>query len=66
MRLWIVLIHDLDSIVKYKIPNITMLTDSESLFNVMVKSAATTKHRLLIDVKVNIEAFEKNDMSNIG
>lgn len=56
--------HDMKDIAGYSIP-ITTLIDSESLFELIVKSTSTTKERLMTDVRATHEAFQ-NEMSDIG
>lgn len=57
--------HDINDIVGYIIP-FTMLTDSESHFNVIARSTTTTEKRLMIHVRATREAFENNEISDIG
>lgn len=45
---------------------ITILTDSESLLKIMVKSTTTTKKRLIIDIRAAKEAFKNSEISSIG
>lgn len=49
---------------KYKI-SITMLTDCESLFKVIVKSTATTERRQMFGVRAMRHTFDEDDISNI-
>ena len=57
--------HDLRNIISKDIP-LTLVTDSESLFKVIVKSTTTTERRLMIDVKVAREAYARHDISDVG
>lgn len=43
-----------------------MLTDSESLFKVIVKSSTTTEKRLMVDIQAAWEALENNEISDFG
>lgn len=45
---------------------IAILTDSHSLFNVMVKSTTTTEKRLMIDIEAAREAYARGEVSNVG
>ena len=60
----IVLQHDLKKILK-KTLKIKTLTDSEALFNVMIKNANTTEKRLMIDIKAAREAFNDGIIEHI-
>lgn len=57
--------HDLQRITGRKIP-ITMLTDSQSLFNVIVKASSTTERRLMIDIRATREAYMRGEISDVG
>lgn len=43
-----------------------MLTDSESLFKVIVKSSTATEKRLMVDIQAAWEALETNEISHVG
>lgn len=45
---------------------LTMLTDSMSLFKVMVNSSITTEKRLMIDIAAARQAYERSDIYFIG
>ena len=48
-----------------KIP-LSMFTDSESLFKVIIKSSTTTEKKLIIDVKAAPGAYDRAEISDIG
>lgn len=60
-----ILKHDLKKIMGTKLP-IKLLTDSGSLFKIMLRSTTTTGKRLIIGVRATREAFESEELSNIG
>ena len=60
-----VLPRDIEQVLGKRIP-ITMLTDSQSLFDIITKSSYSTERRILIDVAVAKEAYRKKDLSDIG
>lgn len=45
---------------------IAIITDSESLLNVVVKSSVTSEKRLTVDTKAAREAFDRREIRNIG
>lgn len=49
--------HDLEAMVKNKLPLI-ILTDSESLFKIIVKATTTTEQNLMVDVKATREEYQ--------
>lgn len=57
--------YDLERMLMRRIP-MTMLTDSESLFRVIIKASVTTEKRLMIDVRAAREAYQRGDISNVG
>ena len=57
--------HDLESILGQKIP-LQMITDSKSLFDVIVKNSTTAERCLIIDIKDDRESYESMKMSNVG
>lgn len=60
-----ILKHDLERMLNKKV-QITLLTDSEILFNIIVKSTTTTEKRWNIDVRAARQVFENKEMFNIG
>lgn len=60
-----ILKYDLKRVADNKIP-ITILTNSESLFEIMVKSITTTEKRLMIYVRAAREAFENREFLKLG
>lgn len=56
---------DLERILDTELP-LSMLTDSNSLFDVMVKPSFTTEHRLMIDLQVARNAHQSHEISDIG
>ena len=45
---------------------LTMLTDSMSLFKVLINSSIMTEKRLMIDISAAREAYENSDIDHIG
>ena len=45
---------------------ISMLTNSLSLFDVITESKITTEKRLMIDIKVVKDSYQRNELRNIG
>ncbi len=60
-----ILKHDLETLLSQIIP-IQMLNDNKSLFDIIVKASRTTERRLMIDVAACREAYEKNEIADIG
>lgn len=56
---------DLEKILGCRIP-LTMLTDSESLFRVIIKSSITTEKKLMVDVRAAREAYHKVEIGDVG
>ena len=57
--------HDLRNTLQKDI-KLTLLTDSMSLFKVIVNSSITTEKRLMIHISAVREAYERSDMDYIG
>lgn len=57
--------YDMERATNVKIP-LTILTDSESLFKVIVKSSTTTEKRFMINIQAAREAFETYEIDNVG
>lgn len=57
--------HDLQGILGCNI-TLNMLTDSENLFGVSVKSSVTTEKGLMIYIRASREAYETGEFSYIG
>ena len=56
--------HDLKSLLNRKV-KIKILTDSATLFNVMVRNASTTEKRLMIDIKAAREAYNEDIIDSV-
>lgn len=52
----IVIQHDLKQIINRRIKT-KILTDSKTIFNIILRNASNTEIRLMIDVKAAIEAY---------
>lgn len=57
--------HDIENILGRKL-SITMLTDSESLFKVIIKASTTTERRLMIDIRATREAYVREEINDVG
>lgn len=57
--------HALEVIMDHYIP-LTILTDSESLFKIIVKSTVTSEKRLMIDIKAITGAYDRNESTSTG
>ena len=60
----IVLQHELKGILKRTL-KIRILTDSDTLFKVVIRNAATTEKRLMIDVKAAREAYNQGIIEDV-
>lgn len=56
--------HDLYSIYGTTIP-INLLTDANSLSDVLAKGSATTEKRLMIDVSATRQAYDDEDINGL-
>lgn len=57
--------HDLQKMANINIP-LKMVTDSDSLFKVIVQSSTTTERRLMIDIEASREAYRERKIDNMG
>jgi hypothetical protein len=57
--------HDIEMIMKQRIP-IVILTDSLSLFDVITKASTTAEKRLMIDLSVLKQAYDRREIETIG
>ena len=57
--------HDLQVMLCQKIP-LTILTDSNSLFDVITKSSTTSERRLMIDITAVRNAYNDQELSDVG
>ena len=57
--------HDLSTVMGKKM-ELTMVTDSMSLFKVIVNASTTTEKRLMIDIRAAREAYEKHEIEHLG
>ena len=57
--------HDLEDIFGRRVP-LMMLTDSEALFRVVVRSSTTTEKRMMIDLQAAREAYCAQEIDDIG
>jgi hypothetical protein len=57
--------YDIEMITSYKIP-IVVLTDSLSLFIVITKASTTAEKRLMIDLSVLKQAYDRREVETIG
>jgi hypothetical protein len=56
---------DIETIIKQNVP-IVILTDSLSLFDVITKATTTAEERLMIDLCVVKQAYERSKVETIG
>lgn len=56
---------DLETMLSAKVPLIMMI-DSDSVFKVIVKNTSTTEKRLMIDIRAAREAYESQEISDVG
>lgn len=57
--------YDIQKMVKQNVP-LSMVTDSDSLFKVVVQSSTTTERRLMIDIQATREAYQERKIDNMG
>lgn len=57
--------HDLETMVG-KTVTLSMVTDFDSLFKVIVQSSTTTERRLMIDIQASREAYQERKIDNVG
>lgn len=57
--------HDLELIYRQHLPLI-MLTDSKQMFDVVTRASHTTEKRLMIYVAAAREAYQRNEIFNVG
>ena len=57
--------YDLERLYGRRIP-LNMFTDSKQLFDVVTKASHPTEKRLLIDIAAARQAYNRQDMSNVG
>ena len=56
---------DLEGLYRKKIP-IQMRTDSKQIFDMITKASSTSERRLMIDVSAARQAYNENEISNVG
>lgn len=57
--------HDLERIYAEKVP-LYILKDSKQVFDTITMASTTTKRRLLIDIAAARQAYNRQEISNIG
>lgn len=57
--------HVLSEIVNQQVP-LNTVTDSESIFKIIVQSSTTTEKRLMIDLQACREAYDEGCIDNVG
>lgn len=57
--------YDMQQMINKNIP-LSLVTDSDSLFKVVVKSSTTTERRLMIDMLTAREAYQKREIDDMG
>lgn len=61
----LILMHDLRYMLKEEVP-LKALTDSSSLFSIIIRSTSITERRLMIYLQAAREAFDRSDIAEIG
>lgn len=61
----ICLATELENMLGYR-PPLHLLTDSETLFNVLIKSTMTSELRLMIDIVASKESFDRHEITTIS
>lgn len=56
---------NLEKMVGFKV-SLTILTESESLFRIIVKSSISAEKRLMVDIRAAGEVYEVGDISDVG
>lgn len=59
------IMHDLEAMLGKSV-TLSMVTDSDSLFKVILQSSTTTETRRVIDVQTGTEAYQERKIYNIG
>lgn len=57
--------HDIEAIFNRNIP-IEMLTDSKSIFDVLVRASSTKEQRIMIDALSTRQAYDRQEIADIG
>jgi len=57
--------YDLERIYRQRIP-LNLFTDSKQLFDVVTKASHPTEKRLMVDVAAARQAYNRQDLSNVG
>ena len=57
--------RDIEQLIGKRIP-ITMLTDFQSLFDIITKSSYSAEKRIVIDIAAAKKAYQNQDLSDIG
>ena len=57
--------YDIEQLLQPRAP-IQMFTDSKSLFDVIVRTSITSERTLMIDISPTREAYERNEIADIG
>lgn len=57
--------HDLETMIGRPV-TLSMVTDSDSLFKVIVQSSTTTERRLMIDIQAGREAYQERKIDNMS
>ena len=57
--------HDIEDMLGRRVP-MMMITDSQALFRVVVRSSTTTERRMMIDLRAAREAYCAQEIDDIG
>lgn len=57
--------NDLEQLIGKRIP-LTMVPDSESIFNIIIKESVSSEKRLIVDIKIARQEYYRGGISDVG